>query len=182
MNIEKSTVYKIGIGLIIWSVVLFFVDINAIAVTVGVQNVYILLFFIALTAGTSFLTSASFYAFYLSYISAGFDPMVLGVIGGIGMSFGDLIYFLFARKFAEALSIDRFSLYRKIFRYVSQLPQVGVYVFTFFYAAFAPIPNDILMITLGILRFRFQFVAPVVILGNVVLLTLIAYGINISLF
>ena len=177
-NTKKILVYIMVAALLAWSVVLFFIDIESFISTIGIENAYISLFVVAAVSGTSFLTSASFYAVFLSYALSGtMDPFMMGIIGGIGMSIGDSIFFLAAYKSANIMQIENNKFYMKVYNFVAKLPHWGVYLFTFIYAAFAPTPNDILMITLGILKFNYKKIIPIIILGNITLLTLIAMGI-----
>ena len=166
--------------LIAWSIFLLFVDLETMAETIGLQNAYLILFFVAATAGTSFLTSAGFYAIYGSYAAVGFDPVVIAIIGGLGMTIGDSIYFLFSGKVGDVVNENMW--YEKVYIFFIKLPRWGVYLFTYLYASFAPIPNDILMLTLGVMKYNFRYILPIIILGNVTLLLLVAYGVHITFF
>lgn len=180
MHIRKKRIilFLALIVLMIWSISLFFVDIAQLVEHIGISNVYLLLLITAITSGTSFLTTTSFYAVYLSYVNAGFDPWILSVIGGIGLSVGDSIFFYFAWKTQEAIDGTHGKLYKKIYNFVVHLPRWGVYIFTFLYSAFVPLPNDILMIALGVLQYKYRYIIPCVIIGNIVLLSLVAHGVE----
>ncbi len=178
---QKKIVLVIFVVLLIaWNVFLFFTDLETLVVTIGLNNVYLILFFVALTSGTSFLTSAAFYAMFTSYVAMGSDPIMIAVIGGVGMAFGDSIYFLFSKNVSDTLSENK--LYKKVYDLLNHLPQWGVYIFTYFYTSFSPMPNDILMLALGMMKYRFRYILPIVILGNITLLLLVAYGIDIIFF
>lgn len=164
--------------LLLWSVFLFFIDIDTLIAQIGIENTYLILFLVALVSGTSFLTSASFYAVFLSYAQADLHPLVLGIIGGLGMSIGDSIFFLVSKKAGDVMHLTKNRTYEKMFTFMSRLPHWGVYLFTYLYASFSPFPNDILMIALGVLRFRFSCIIPIIIIGNITLLTLVAAGIS----
>jgi len=175
---KKVIIYILISALLLWSIALFFIDVEVFIQTIGIENAYFSLFLVAAVTGTSFLTSASFYAIFLSYAATGvLDPYMMGMVGGLGMSIGDSLFFLVARKSANIMQIENNKFYMKIYTFVARLPHVSVYIFTFMYAAFAPIPNDILMITLGILKFKYNRIIPIIIIGNITLLTLIALGI-----
>lgn len=177
-KIKKIAIWILIICLICWSVTLFFIDVGAFIEAIGIQNMYVSLFLIAAVSGTSFLTSASFYAVFFAYVTTGLvNPIVMGIVGGLGMSIGDSLFFIVAYKSVNIMQIENNKFYMKIYDFVAKLPNWGVYVFTFLYAAFVPIPNDILMITLGILKFKYNRIIPIIIAGNITLLTLIALGI-----
>ncbi len=174
---KKKILLSIAIViLIIWTIFLFSVDIIALVESVGVTNMYLILFIVAVLSSTSFLTSASFYVTFFAYVGAGFDPIIMSIIGGIGMAVGDSIFFFISRGAGDVMSMSNNKLYDKMFNYVSKLPTWGVYLFTYLYASFAPIPNDILIIILGVLKFKYSRIIPILIVGNITLLFLIASG------
>ncbi len=184
-HLKKKTIFLVCgvLALIVWSIVLHHIDVNHLVQSIGVTNVYMILFFIALTSGTSFLTSAAFYTVFLSYVSAtDLHPLLIAVCGGVGMSIGDGLYFLFARKAGEILHENESMLYQRIHRFFTRLPRWSVYIFTYLYASFSPLPNDILMVTLGAMRYRFRHVWSIIIVGNITLLVMVAYGIHRTFF
>jgi membrane protein YqaA with SNARE-associated domain len=168
--------------MILWSVFLFYIDVETIVRGIGLHNTLLILFVIAAIAGTSFFTTTAFYVSYLTYITAGFDPLILGIVGGLGMSVGDSLYFYFSYKAGDVMNELSNEKYKKIKSFFERVPNWSVYFFVYLYASFVPIPNDILMIILGLMKYQFRYIAPVLILGNITLLALVAYGINISFF
>ncbi len=178
---RKKIILTISIiALTAWAIFLFSIDINWLLASIGIQNMYLILFLIALLSSTSFLTSASFYATFLAYVSLGFDPLIISIIGGIGMAIGDSLFFFISRHAGDVMSMSNVKLYNKIFKQISKLPTWGVYLFTYLYASFMPIPNDILIIMLGVLKFRYSRVIPILIIGDITLLFLIANGFHYS--
>lgn len=175
---KKIIVWVLISLIILWSIFLFFIDIDELIAHIGIENTYLILFLVAAVSGTSFLTSASFYAVFLSYAQADLHPLALGIIGGLGMSIGDSIFFLISKRAGDVMSLSKNRTYRKIFAYISRLPHWGVYLFTYLYASFSPFPNDLLMVALGVLRFRYSRIIPIIIIGNITLLTLVAAGMS----
>jgi len=165
------------IALVAWAIFLFNIDINALVDSAGIENMYLILFIISILSSTSFLTSASFYVTFFAYINAGFDPIIISIIGGVGMATGDSIFFFISKKAGDVMSMSNNKLYSKMFNFISKLPKWGVYLFTYMYASFAPIPNDILIVMLGALKFKYSHIIPILIVGNITLLFLIAIGI-----
>lgn len=176
---KKTVVYILIALLIAWSIALFFIDVGVFIQAIGIQNAYIILFLVALVSGTSFLTSASFYAVFISYANADLMPLALGIVGGLGMTIGDSIYFYVSRKAGDVMRLSKNRTYDRIFKYISKLPHWGVYLFTYLYTSFSPFPNDILMVALGVLQFRYSRIIPIIIIGNITLLTLIAAGFSL---
>ncbi len=180
---QKKIMIGVGIFLLIaWSILLFFVDLEHIVVAIGVENLYAILFITAVIAGTSFLTSAAFYAVFSSCSAAGLDPLFISIVGGIGMTIGDSLYFIFSQKIGAVMHESKSTMHNKIHNFFMRLPRWSVLIFLYIYAAFTPLPNDALMITLGMMRYRVYYVLPVTILGNITLLALVAYGIRFTFF
>ena len=177
-TIKKTIIWTLITLLVVWSVFLFYIDIDTLIDSIGIKNTYVLLFVVAAVSGTSFLTSASFYAIFLSYAQSDLHPLALGIVGGLGMSIGDSLFFFLSRKAGDVMNLSKNRTYQRIFAYISRLPHWGVYLFTYLYASFAPFPNDILMVVLGVLRFRYSRIIPIIIIGNITLLTLVAAGIS----
>jgi membrane protein YqaA with SNARE-associated domain len=178
---KKIAVYTLFVVLIIWSIILFFIDPMILIERFGVTNIYLLLFIVAVTAGTSAFTTTSFYAVFLSYVSAGFDPVAMGIIGGIGLAIGDSLFYYLAYKAGDVYSAEKRPLYIKAYNIAQRLPRYSVYIITFIYTGFLPIPHDILMVTLGFLRFKYVYIIPFVIVGNIIWLSLIAHGFHFFL-
>ena len=165
--------------LICWNVFLYVVGVDKVVGVISVNNIYWSLFVIATVSGTSFLTSASFYSVFLSYSTAiAVNPLILAAVGGIGMSIGDSLFFFLARKSTKVMDWDKHPVYHKFYNKIEKLPKSVVYLFTLFYATFIPLPNDILMITLGLLKFRYRTLIPIIIFGNFILLLLVANGVR----
>lgn len=177
-TIKKIIVWTLIILLIAWSIFLFYIDVNTVIASIGIENTYVILFLVAAVSGTSFLTSASFYVVYLAYVHADLHPLTLGIVGGLGMSIGDSLFFFLSRTAGDVMNLSKNKTYKKLFAYISRLPHWGVYIFTYLYASFSPFPNDILMVALGVLRFRYSRIIPIIIIGNITLLTLVAAGIS----
>ncbi|XLQ20459.1 MAG: hypothetical protein ACKUBY_01625 [Candidatus Moraniibacteriota bacterium] len=171
---KKIIVIIASIALIAWAIFLFSVDIQVLVESMGIKNMYLILFIVSALSSTSFLTSASFYATFLAYINAGFDPLTVSIVAGTGGAIGDSIFFFVSRSAGDVMSNNK--LYNKMLNFVSKLPKWGVYLFTYLYASFAPIPNDILVVTLGVLKFKYIKVIPFLWIGNITLLFLIASG------
>ena len=178
MNLMKKTLLIIlGILILGMSLAAFFVDRDALIASVGIENAYAVLFVVSATAGVSVFTAAGFFAFFGAFVGANVDPLIASIVAGVGITFGDVIIFLFARLAREnSETIKKSKIYQRLCAFVERLPEWGVYTFTLLYAAFIPIPNDILMVVLGVLRYKLLPIIAVMILGNIVLMYLIAQG------
>lgn len=178
-RIHKKIFFVIlAVFVLLISIASFYIDREALLETVGLENAYFLLFFVSATAGVSIFTATGFYIFFGAFIQLPVDPILSGVIAGLGVSLGDYIIFALARLATEgSRTLEKHRQYQKIRAFIERLPDWGVYGFTFIYTAFIPIPNDILMAILGALRFKMWVISVAMTLGNIVLMILIAMGV-----
>ncbi len=180
--VKKTFLYLFILVFIVWNVALFFIDKElADSLLQNNNHAYLIFFVIATTTGLSIFAAGTFYATLIHFTQIGLDPLILGILGGLGTSVGDFMYFYFARQARDFSNIKKSKTYKKISQYVSKdlckESCYRVYTFVFLFAAFIPIPNDILMVALGFLNYKYSRIIPLVILGNVTLITLIAFGV-----
>jgi len=84
--------------IIIWISVVYLIGAQAIVTKIGLNNIYLPIFIIAILSGSSSFVSASFFAVYIS-IASGIDNHLLFVIsGGLGLSVGDSIFYYLGKK------------------------------------------------------------------------------------
>lgn len=175
-KIKTIFIYLLVAIFIAWNVTLFMLDLDDLVMMVGVHNLYLLFFFIAVTTGLSSLTAVTFYATLGSYVQLGLNPIILGIIGGFGMAIGDSIIYWLARQTRDLSNIRYSKIYKKLYKFIANLSDINVYIFVIFYTSFIPIPNDFLMVALGFLHYKYSRIIPLIILGNIILVTLVALG------
>jgi len=115
-------------------------------------------------------------AFTPLFVELGLDTVlvVVAIVGGLTM--GDLVTYAFGivgRRLSggtENRVLSRLEVHTKKHK---TLPLWAL----FFWASFVPIPNEVLLLPLGLLGYRFAQILPPLILGNVILNTLVASGI-----
>lgn len=178
---KKTFLYILIAIFIVWNIALFFID-KELANNLLQNNnhAYLIFFVIASTTGLSIFAAGTFYTTLVQFTQIGLDPIILGVIGGLGTSIGDFMYLYLARQARDFSNIKKSRTYNKISQYVSRdlchESCYRVYIFVFLFAAFVPIPNDILMVALGFLSYKYSRIIPLVILGNIVMVSLVAIG------
>jgi membrane protein DedA with SNARE-associated domain len=112
-----------------------------------------------------------------TFATGGSNPLLLGLMGGLGLTIGDGIYFLTGRQ-SQALftpRIDEWSTH--ISQRITKLPTAFIPIGVFIYAAFTPLPNDILMITLALTDVTYSHVLVPLVLGNITLITALSIGV-----
>lgn len=142
---------------------------------IGVQNSYLIAFSLAVICGFTSLTGATFYITLAALAHGGASPLVLGLIGGIGLCISDAIFFYFISKGTHVIHRHWGGLATRIMYWMDTSPQWAVPLFIFGYSAFVPIPNDIVLVTLAVGRRPFKKIAPYLFVGDIVSTLLISY-------
>jgi membrane protein YqaA with SNARE-associated domain len=169
------TVFLVVFALIAWGIFLYFIGPQKIVEFLGYQNSYIAAFIIALIGGTSVFTTASFYATIATLAAGGLNIFILALIAGIGAALGDSFFFFLGLKGRNMASpsfgkkLDKFS------RWLHRLPDWIIPFFVFIYAGFIPLPNDVMMVSLALGKYKFRKIIPFVILGDIVLMLAISF-------
>lgn len=135
---------------------------------IGVENTYLILFLIAIFGGVSAFTSTSFYVLFVTFLAGGSNPIILAVVGGIGLSIGDMLFYILGIKGREVMEHTKYEKYiSKISKLIDKNSQFVVFLVIYLYISFSPFPKDILSVTLGILNYNVKRLFFAMILGNI---------------
>lgn len=161
--------------MIIWVSVVYFVGAQNIVSIIGLNNIYLLIFIIAVLGGHSSFVSASFFTVYVS-IASGMDSHIfLAISGGLGLSIGDSIFYFLGKRGRKVESKKWQAIIDKLSTWTKKQSLYLIYPIIFVYNAFTPLPGDVLNITLGLSGIKFKRIIAIIILGNTTLLYLVAY-------
>lgn len=158
-----------------WATLLYFYTPEEIVNEVGPQRGYLLAFAVATFGGVSTITSSSFYTTIYILADGGLNPFYLGIIGGLGITIGDSLFFYLGYRGKDVLKgrMRRYS--KKLSKWIKKKPKWLIEVLTFFYAGFTPFPNDVLMIALAISNIRYKMILPALLAGNLAAVLIFSY-------
>ena len=140
----------------------------------GEEHAYIALFLIAAVGGVSTFTAASYFGAVVAFASAGLNPFLLGVAGGLGVTIGDSLFFLFGNN-SRAVIPEKVEFWMtKIRSKLERFNQWSVPLFVYIYAAFTPFPNEFMTISVGMTGAKYRIVAPALLLGNITITAITA--------
>lgn len=160
---------------VIWSGVIYFIGPEKIVEKVGVHNGYLLGFLISASGGVSVFSSGVVYATMTTLVIGGLNFIILGLAMGVGSFIGDMIMFYLGvkgKKMAEEKYKKKMKKYQK---WIKKQPNWIVYLILYFYVSFVPMPNDLLLIPLGLAGYHYKQVIPSVLLGNLTFMLLLGY-------
>lgn len=81
-----------------WSILLFYHPPGEIVERLGVRNVYIFVFLLAMIGGVSTFTSTTFYTALITISLGGVNSAWVAFLASIGLTFGDLVFYYLGTK------------------------------------------------------------------------------------
>jgi len=143
---------------------------------------YVGILVIAFISGLNLIVPIPAVAFMPLFIESGFSFWItLGVIT-VGMTIADSVAYWLGREgrsiVSEAQRKGRLITYfDKLLKKGDKMPMIVLLL----YAAFAPLPNEVLVIPMGFVGYRLSHIFPIVLIGNAIFNILFAFGV-VSLF
>ncbi len=159
-----------------WALFFHYYPVDELVNDIGIENTYFAAFMLAVIGGFSSITGTSLYAALVALAHGGVNPLVLGVIGGIGLFISDSLFYFVITKVRHIL-VDITKKWERVFRKVWKIlyvtPSWVVYILIFLYTAFAPIPNDIVLALLAVSGYSYRQFAVFLLLGDLTMALLL---------
>ena len=134
------------------------------------------LFVGAAISGFNLVVPIPVIAFFPFFMEVGFAPIPTVMTIALGMTTGDLVGYLLGRTTREMFAPRVRGMMARLERLREQ-HRVLPFVVMFLYAAFAPIPNEVLVIPLAFLRYPLIGIFTAVLAGNMIFNSLVAFGV-----
>jgi len=137
------------------------------------------IFIVSVASGFNLVLPVPTVAFLPLFLGAGFGFWTTLAVMTLGMTLGDSLGFLIGAAGRRVAEVGRRNDGRLLawFEKVHRKYRFGPYVLLFFYAAFVPVPNELLIIPMSFAGYRLHFMIPVVLLGNFLFNSLVAFGV-----
>lgn len=179
---EKFWHYLADIILILiivaWTIFLWTHGPDRVVAMIGVQNSYILLLVSSFLGGLTTLSSAFVYPTTVSLALGGIHPVLIGIFAGIGLSIANSLFYYFGLKgrFLVKRRSNRFAKYtRNLLQWINKGPRWLMPISVFTYVGLTPLPNNLLMVSGGLISCPFKRMILPLIFGNVSFLTVFHY-------
>jgi len=115
-------------------------------------------------------------AFTPIFVELGLNTVLVVVAIVIGLTMGDLVTYAFGVLGRRLSGGKENKVLVRLEAYSKKYKTLPLWIL-FFWASFIPIPNEVLLLPLGLLGYRLVHILPPLILGNIVLNTLVASGV-----
>lgn len=144
----------------------------------------LLMAFIFATFGNTTVLIVFPYALILWYISLQYPNWILlGIVSGLGAGVGEVTSYLVGMWIGNRKKLKESELGEKFYRIKKKLEEKpGAIPFLIFFAGATPLPDDMLLVPLGILRYPYKRVIFPCMLGKMLMCTLIALVGNLIAF
>ena len=144
-----------------WAIVLYEIPPTEIVASVGIHNGYLLAFFSAVLGGTSILFPFPYYLGVFTLAAGGLNPFLLAVVAGTGVVIGDSTSYLVGYSGREILTGKTQLIFKRLYEWSLKKPKWVLTLVLYLYPALSPLPNDFIMIPMGLARFPyFRLIIP----------------------
>ncbi|MBT4120827.1 MAG: hypothetical protein HOA57_03990 [Candidatus Magasanikbacteria bacterium] len=150
---------------------------NGAAQELAMKFGYLGIFIASIISGFNLVVPVPIIGFYPFFLDAGFTSYLLIIIISSGMMLGDVLGFLIGqagRDFAMEKK-KNFKIFTRLEKIHNRYPRALIIVLLF-YAAFVPLPNEIIVIPMAFLGYKFRYMILALFVGNLVFNSLAAFG------
>lgn len=143
---------------------------------------YVGIFALAFATGFNLVVPIPAIAFMPLFLEVGLNFWVTVAIITVGITLADSFAYLIGGIGHEMLMNNpKYSRERSVFKKLLRLKKKHVHaplIFLFFYSIIAPLPNELLVIPLALLGYRYLQIFPIVLIGNFIFNIIYAQGIE----
>lgn len=137
---------------------------------------YIGIFIVAIVSGFNIAIPVPAIAFLPAFLASGLDFWTVITVITVGVSLADCIAFLLGRTGRKLVPAKYTGTIRKLER-IRERYHWAPLALLLVWATIAPLPNEVIVIPLGLMGYRLYHIVPMVIVGNFIFNTLTGLGI-----
>ena len=153
--------------LLLFSATLYFIPPETMVAHVGVSNAYALILVLSFLGGVMTFSGVPYHLFLVSFVLAGMNPWILGIIAGLGVTLGDVTSY-FVGYYGRVLLTPRLESYvQKIEILKERHPRLLPLIF-FLYSSVVPYSSDVFTIPMGLIRYPFFRLMIPLVLGSMI--------------
>lgn len=132
---------------------------------------YLGVFLISLTGAMSVIIPIPYTLVILTLGIRGMDPLLLAVAGGLGSGLGEFAGYILGYYGRTMIKEERQRKMNYIMKFFDRYGPITIFLF-----ALTPLPDDLLFIPLGILRYKFVKAFVPCFIGKLFMCYILAYG------
>ncbi|AEH60936.1 conserved hypothetical protein [Methanosalsum zhilinae DSM 4017] len=163
--------FIIALFVVLWSIFLHFYPPAQIVAMLGVRNVYIFVFLLAMIGGVSIFTTTLFYTSLITIAFGGVNLIWLSLFASTGLLFGDLIFYYMAKTGSQCVPQKYENIVSRLKEFMYRYSDRTI-IFIIFAYSLTPLPSDAISIVLGVSAFPIRKMILPLILGKFLLILL----------
>jgi len=146
----------------------FYIPFDEFIKIIGINNSYIITFFVFLFGGLSSFTIGPLVATLIGFTLAGANSYFLILFAGTGLALSDLAFYFIIQEGRKIIpkKTKLFKTLRKIELKIEKIDSRFLKLFAFIYIAFTPLPNDVLNTSLAISGVKLKNLKWTIIFGD----------------
>lgn len=161
--------------ILVINLIFIFVTPEEIVNFIGLENSYIVTFILASIGGLSSFTGAALFTAIATFAAGGSNPLILGLVGGLGIFISDSVFYILSRVGRNAIPKHYSKEINKLLVWFKKSPEWLIFLVVYLYLGFTPLPADILMIALAFAGISYKRIFPILLFASLTIGILTAY-------
>lgn len=165
---EKWVSMALVVGFVVaWTLLFFFLSPEELVASLGVQQVYAVVFLLSVLGALLSMTTFSTYPAIVAFALGGMSFVGLVATAGLGLTLGDRIFYSLGTRVKKLLSgrPERWAV--RLEEWLEARPRWQITGVTYVWVGLLPLANNVLTGALALGGYRFRDVLMPIFLGNV---------------
>ncbi len=178
IELEKGRVLNLcGVAFFVITSIALYLAKDMLIKNLGGLPGYLAIFLISFLGAMSILVPIPYVAIVFTLAATGgLDPLLTALFGGAGSGLGEFTGWVMGRLFSGAIeSTKYFSRIQALIKLLERKGRIWVPILIFVFAL-TPLPDDVLFIVLGILRYSLWKALVAAVCGKVTMMYIVAYS------
>lgn len=133
------------------------------------------IFVIAIVSGFNLIVPIPAISFLPLYVASGLSLFLVFLTIAVGVTIADTVAYYIGHFGRIAASGEIARIIQRLIKWREKNHALP-YIILFLFATFAPLPNEVLLIPMGLLGYRLAYVLPIVFTGNLLFNSFSGYG------
>ena len=159
----------IALFIVLWSILLNFYTPEQIVAMLGIHNVYIFVFLLAIIVGVSVFTTTLFYTSLVAISFGGVNLVWVSLLASVGLLSGDLVVYYFSKTGSQCVPEKYEGIIVRLIKWTKKYSDNKIILLIFFYSL-TPLPSDAISIFLGVTSFPIRKIVLPLVLGKFILI------------
>lgn len=168
-NKSRIVFVLLALSIILWSILLKFYTPEQIITMLGVQNVYVFVFLLAVIVGVSAFTITLFYTSLAAIAIGGVNLIWLSLLSSAGLFSGEMVFYYLSKTGSQCVPEKYENVILRLIKWTKKYSDSKIVLLIFFYSL-SPFPNDALAVFLGILSFPIRKIVLPLVVGNFIMI------------